>query len=1739
MKRGKRWLALWVCFALLSPMLPFAAQEAKAATSIYVSPNGSDSTGNGSLSNPYKTIAKARDAVRTQIAGGMTSDVTVYLRGGTYAIESPIQFHEADSGRNGYKVIYTNYPGEQPVISGGQAITGWQLHSGNVYKATVGTSWSFNVLFENDVRSVPARHPNEDYHRTAGRDANSPSSKFIFAPGDLPAIANQNDLVVNIWPGGPSGHWNWFNQLATVQSVDYVSRTVTLDQNAAFELGRGSRYYMTGAIELLDQPGEWYLDKTAGVVYYYPRTAPIANQEIIAPKTHTLVEFKGSSTSSPVQHIEMSGLVFKHSDADAAMADEAFRSGIHLENAKYITIKNSLIEHIGGNGIKLYNFAQNNTIYGNRIRETGHTGVVLKYGGPATSQYWNYTNTVSNNEIYRTGRAIHGAMGIDLYESGNNTISHNLIYDAPGTAINIKGLASIKDRSSRGTIDGIAVDLNNYKNFTAARNNRIEFNDVTSKFRETQDDGFIHTYWTGPGNTFHNNFFHDSTVHYSFGQGIYIDDESENTTLTNNVLFDLRSGGGKMDSAIFAKSQGLTIRNNIIAGNTAVRSADISLVHNIVDHSAAASLETKHATVENNISYMSSNQAYWTDAWSEELFKKADGNVFYNSVQKYLTTGEIPVPDLAEWKSQYSKYDQYTVTTDPLFAQPSEHDYRLRSNSPALARGFQQIDFAGVGLKEDFPFSDQNDPLARVFVLAGSEQTAVRLSTNGTAALTVKARSVKGYPLDLSGASITYSSSNTSVATVSSSGVVTAVGTGNATINVQVVEGGVTKSTVFYVHVNDAFNQLQFLTGTKTIYAVGQTFALKVAALSTNGNYLPLPTVTYSSSNSSVASVNSSGVLTATGTGTAVITAQATIGGVTKSATVNVQVQGAILDKITATMADATLGLSQQGQIDVAGTLTDNSALNLNSSAESYTSLNTGVATVSSSGLVTPVAPGNTKIKVDVTLNGVVKTRWVNVGVLSNVSGVSLSSPWQLTAYKNDANAPESHALSTNGEIHLKSAGEVIWDTYDDFTYVWQPLTGAERASITATISRLTARNGAALAGLAFRAADAQQTDNVTLRVHARGETALSTLVGTSEGYATGIAGIPLNDQDVTVKLEKDGTDVTGYYLENGQWYPFAVVHDMPLPDNLLVGLVLTSEIEGDLAEAIFKNVSVTVGGEKGTLAREYWTGFGGSTISSIPLTTTPTGSLALANFEGPTNIGEHYGARIRGYIHPPATGSYTFRIASDDHSELWLSTDANPSNKVKIAGVTGWTTPKDWTKYSSQQSSAIALTAGQKYYVEVLHKENAGGDNVAVGWTGPGISTITVIGGEHLSPYTGASSTPAPDTQAPSAPTNVSVTSKTDTTVNLSWTASSDNVGVTGYDVYVGGNKANTSPISGTTYTVTGLTEQSSYSITVKAKDAANNESAASSALSVTTNGGGGTGNIVREYWGGVSGGAVSDIPLTTTPTSTSTLTSLEGPRNVADSYGARVRGYLHPASTGSYTFYIASDDASKLWLSTDANPANKVKLAEVTAWTIVEEWNKYSSQQSTTVSLTAGQTYYVEVLHKEGAGNDHFSVGWIRPGRSTIDVITGSYLSPYVSNMLANGSFESNSLSGWANWGNSQVVNTNASQGTYAVRVGTGAGGIAQEIHSGFSAGNTVRLEASAFADSSASLVEVAVKFKNSSNQDVTSGATLSFNATSYQTKNVDVTVPSGTAYIQVYVWKGTNSGYAYVDNLKLTKQ
>ncbi|HJS53571.1 MAG TPA: PQQ-dependent sugar dehydrogenase [Chitinophagaceae bacterium] len=267
----------------------------------------------------------------------------------------------------------------------------------------------------------------------------------------------------------------------------------------------------------------------------------------------------------------------------------------------------------------------------------------------------------------------------------------------------------------------------------------------------------------------------------------------------------------------------------------------------------------------------------------------------------------------------------------------------------------------------------------------------------------------------------------------------------------------------------------------------------------------------------------------------------------------------------------------------------------------------------------------------------------------------------------------------------------------------------------------------------------------------------------------------------------------------------------------------------------LFSNSQTCPG--SGLINYQIWNGIKGTAVSNLtsnsnyPGNPSSTGTRSL--FEMPTNFGNNIGLRMNGYICPPATGSYVFWIASDASGELWLSTTSSPANKVKIAFNTSSTSYRQWNKYASQKSTPINLTAGQVYYVEALMKESTGGDNLSIGWAKPGQSTAApgeVIPGTYLL-------TQLPDTQPPTAPANLSASGITTTSFTLTWTASTDNVGVTGYDVYQDGIKINSSNITSTSYGVTGLIAGTTYGYFVKANDAAGNQSEASPTFNVTTN--------------------------------------------------------------------------------------------------------------------------------------------------------------------------------------------------------------------------------------------------------------------------------------------------------------
>ncbi len=161
-------------------------------------------------------------------------------------------------------------------------------------------------------------------------------------------------------------------------------------------------------------------------------------------------------------------------------------------------------------------------------------------------------------------------------------------------------------------------------------------------------------------------------------------------------------------------------------------------------------------------------------------------------------------------------------------------------------------------------------------------------------------------------------------------------------------------------------------------------------------------------------------------------------------------------------------------------------------------------------------------------------------------------------------------------------------------------------------------------------------------------------------------------------------------------------------------------------------------------ITRQWWNGIPGANVSDLtgnanfPNNPSGTSIIPAAGgcFEAPSNFGDNYGQRLYGYFIAPVTGNYTFYIASDESSALYLSTDSNPDHKSVIASVNGATAARQWDKYPSQKSAPIALLANQYYYIEALHKEATGADNLSVGVDLPGGISELPIPGDRLQPF-------------------------------------------------------------------------------------------------------------------------------------------------------------------------------------------------------------------------------------------------------------------------------------------------------------------------------------------------------------------------------------------------------------------
>ena len=652
--------------------------QTSAVYTIYVATNGNDAwSGKLAVPNaantdgPFATLEAARNAIRQlKQTNQFKKPVIVYIREGTYYRTTPFVLESQDSGTGQYSITYSSYPNEKAIISGGRVITGW-TQQGNLWKVQIpqvqSGEWYFNQLFVNNQRRLRARTPNQEYYKV--ESFVSPSTNlvdFYYQGNNIQQWNNLNDVVVVLYH-------SWTESHHYITSVDTAQKKVSLIGKIGpylyTQLHNNQRYYLENALEFLDTPGEWYLNRDTGVLYYYPMLGEtISNAKIIAPAvTRALININGNPESNQfVNNIHLVNLSFQHTDAFIPRANSLFNGGQAANKQEgTITVKglyNGSIEgceiaHVGEYGIWLRAGSKLNKIQRCHIYDTGAGGIRV---GEETNQPTSASNvvfnTIDNNFIHSGGHIFRGAVGIWVGRSSYNTLSHNEISDSDYSGISV-GWSWGYDPSS-------------------ANHNIIEYNHIHNLMRGVLDDGgAIYTLGVSPGTIIRNNLIHDIKARNgASGRGLYNDQGSSYITMENNIVYNVQQG------YMLNYGKNNIVKNNVFALFT---NAGISRFN---DENVPSFNMHHNIIYGSSVNMTKRNWNTGTYTIDNNFYASAAGN----------TNLDFAGLTFSQWQAQGR--DTHSVIASPQFVNPNTYNFNLQSSSPALSQGFTQIDTSQVGL---------------------------------------------------------------------------------------------------------------------------------------------------------------------------------------------------------------------------------------------------------------------------------------------------------------------------------------------------------------------------------------------------------------------------------------------------------------------------------------------------------------------------------------------------------------------------------------------------------------------------------------------------------------------------------------------------------------------------------------------------------------------------------------------------------------------------------------------------------------------------------------------------------------------------------------------------------------------------------------------------------------------------------------------------------------------------------
>ncbi|MGA7306611.1 MAG: right-handed parallel beta-helix repeat-containing protein [Rhodothermales bacterium] len=709
----------------------------------YVAPSGSDA-GSGSQSDPFATLVKARDAAREQRVGTEGLGATIWIRGGIYSLDSTFVLNERDSGTSEAPVVFRSWGDEEVRLIGGvelpassaspvtdvsildqfespetkQHVVVFDLPSlgitnyGQLKKHGHGlpvVPAPLELFFNHEAMTL-ARYPNEGSMKIGK----------VIDPGSVPRFGDASNRggifeytdprhkrwvgLDSVWFQG-TFMWGYADDMIRVASIDTTSKQVKLSTPHMYGIGTGAPYRQYVALNILselDSPGEWYLDRDSGKLYFWP-PAPLENSEVfVSMMEKPLVELMNAS------FVTLRDVTVEFGRG----------MGIYMEGGEHDMIAGCTVRNVGTTGI----------LMGRGARQTGSDTTPENYQGEEVSgeigtlinQLYNNTtwnrgaghdHTIRSCDVYNTGAGGVFLSGGDrsTLTPGNSTVENCRMWNNQRrnkflwAGINVDGVGNRVAHNEVFDSDyqGIMVHGNDHV---------FEYNDVHDIGMDSDDTSpwYMGRDPSARGNIIRYNYFHDVGRPDRMGMGVYLDDGTCGTLVYGNVFKKVASYGTVYSNsgsdnivmnnvfidgfgpAFHLKSMWYTWAKGLIPYYFGEQGIFRHRLLEVLDIRKPP-YSTRYPKLTNYMDLMDDGKTYYGMIPSRNVFAR-------NLVVNYEEVLRLDHPTV-----QIDVHDNWTTNEDPGFYDVVDDNFALKPDAKVFTEipGFKPIPFAEIGTYGD------------------------------------------------------------------------------------------------------------------------------------------------------------------------------------------------------------------------------------------------------------------------------------------------------------------------------------------------------------------------------------------------------------------------------------------------------------------------------------------------------------------------------------------------------------------------------------------------------------------------------------------------------------------------------------------------------------------------------------------------------------------------------------------------------------------------------------------------------------------------------------------------------------------------------------------------------------------------------------------------------------------------------------------------------------------------------